>query len=105
MVSVPSKLMRCAQPPSTDCSGLVQPLKPKSCSRLGSSGLPAPPSVLASNAASMMSRARRLRVATVDGYLQGTCRCNKCYKCYEWSLPRARAAEGDHSGRVPAGHV
>jgi hypothetical protein len=70
MVSEPVKLSRCAQPPSTDCSGQVQPRKPKSWSREGTSGLSAPPSAHSSKAASMMSRARRLSVATVVGYLR-----------------------------------
>jgi hypothetical protein len=43
-------------------------LNPKSCSRLCSSGLPAPPSTLSSNAAAIASRARRESVATVVGY-------------------------------------
>jgi len=42
---------------------------PKSCRRLGTSGLAAPPSTLRSNAASTRSRARRLSVATLAGYL------------------------------------
>lgn len=64
-------MSKCAQPPSTLCSTVQQPLKPKSCSRLRSSGLDLPPSTLVSKADSMMSLARRLAVATVVGYLGG----------------------------------
>jgi hypothetical protein len=71
MLSEPVKLSRCAQPPSTACSGQVQPRKPKSCRREGSSGLAAPPSAHSSKAASSTSLARLLSVATVVGYLVG----------------------------------
>ena len=46
------------------------PRKPKSCRRLPSRGLAAPSSQLRLKPASMMSRARRLSVATVVGYLE-----------------------------------
>jgi hypothetical protein len=49
-------------------AGVMPHLNPKSCSRLPSRGLAAPPSTLASKAAAIASRARRLRVATVVGY-------------------------------------
>ena len=56
----------------TLCSTVQQPRKPKSCRREGSRSEAAPASALSSKAASMTSRARRLSVATVVGYLRNT---------------------------------
>jgi hypothetical protein len=55
-----------------DCSGEVQPRKPKSTSRELMSGLREPASLVCSKAASMTSRDRRDSVATLVGY--HTCR-------------------------------
>ncbi len=51
MVSLPTKLSRCAQPPMMLCSTLVQPRKPKSC------GARTPPRASASPAAAAPSTA------------------------------------------------
>ena len=70
MVSEPTKLSRCAQPPMMLCSTVVQPRNPKSCSLLFTSGCDFPASLVLANDCSTTSRARRLRVATVVGYLK-----------------------------------
>ena len=59
----PVKFSRWATPPSTLCSTQVQPRNPKSCSRLDSSGLLAPPSTDSSKASAISVLQRRLRRA------------------------------------------
>ncbi len=68
MVSLLLKDSRCAHPPMTLCSTLVQPRNPKSTSRLPTSGEAAPPSLVRAKAASTTSRERRDSVATQVGY-------------------------------------
>lgn len=68
MVSLLVKDSRCAHPPMTLCSTLVQPRNPKSTRRLPTSGEAAPPSLVRSKAASTTSRERRDSVATQVGY-------------------------------------
>eukprot|EP00878_Enallax_costatus_P038534 GHUV01043840.1.p1 GENE.GHUV01043840.1~~GHUV01043840.1.p1 ORF type:complete len:115 (+),score=7.50 GHUV01043840.1:183-527(+) len=109
MVSEPSKFSKCAQPPSTDCSTVVQPRKPKSCKRPLSRGLLRPPLADCSKEAPMTSRARRLRVATVVGYLQ-TCGIPSCCALFVTNSPPSGVASvhdysngSMHNGKVSTG--